>query len=169
MVAALTGCASSPVSKALKEQAKPVTLAQAAANPSAYTGTVVIWGGQIIQTLNDSNGGAIYVLALPLDHCDSPQSPAVSNGRFIARSQEFIDPEVFRKGRLITVAGEILGAETKPLQKVQYIYPVMAARELHLWVTPPPYYYYPGWGYYGPGWGWYGPGWGWYGPDWGWY
>lgn len=171
LLASVSGCVTSPISKELRKQAKPLTLTQVAANPSTYTGTVVIWGGQVVNTVNSTNGGSIYVLELPLNDVDRPQSPGVSPGRFIARSRGFIDPEVFKAGRLITVAGTIAGVETEPLQKMQYTYPVVAIDELHLWHRV--YYTYPGWGWYGPGWnwGWYGPGWGWgwYGPGWGWY
>ena len=164
LLTGVSGCVSYPVSKSLRERAQPVALAQAAQNPNASKGTVVIWGGRIIQTVNDTNGSAIYVLELPLTRDERPVRHAVPRGRFIVRSSRFLDPEFFRAGRLITVAGEIAGVETHPLQKVQYVYPVLAAKELHVWYVPRPYPGgpWPGWGWYGPGWyggGWYGPGW----------
>ncbi len=174
LLVALSGCASYPVSKNLRQEAKPVTLAQVAANPGAYTGTIVIWGGRVIQTANDTNGGSLYVLQLPLNRYETPTWHGPSSGRFIARSKDFIDPEVFKKGRLVTIAGEVTGVVTKPVQTVQYAHPVVGIRELHPWhvVSHPPYF--PGgyWGWYGPGWygpGWYGPPWGYYGLEWDWY
>jgi len=178
LLVGLSGCVTYPISKNLREQAKPVTLAQAAASPAAYAGTVVIWGGQVIQTVNDTNGGAIYVLQFPLTNDERPERHGVSTGRFIARSGNYIDPEVFKPGQLITVAGPLAGTVTEPLQKTQYVYPVVSIQELHLWQLVRRVYYYPGWygwygGWYGPGWHgyWYGPGWGygWYGPAWDWY
>lgn len=176
VLAALTGCVSYPISKSLRQQAQPLTVAQVAASPAAHTGTVVIWGGKVIKTVNSTNSGSIYVLGLPLTRDERPKRFGVTTGRFIAWSKGFIDPEVFRKGQLITVAGEITGARTEPLQGVRYSYPLVAIKELHLWyVAVPyyPYYYPPGyWTWYGPawGWGWYGPGWawGWGGPGWDW-
>ncbi len=172
---ALSGCATYPISKNLREQAKPLTLAQVSTNLAAYTGTVVIWGGRVIQTVNDTNGGSIYVLKLPLTRDGRPQFHGVSTGRFIARSKGYVDPEEFRRGRLITVAGKVEGAVKEPVQKIEYTYPVVSIDELHLWhFVPEPYYYYPDWywGWYGPPWNrdWYGPGWGWgwYQPGWIW-
>jgi outer membrane lipoprotein len=163
-----SGCVTYPISKDLRAQAKPVTLAQASASPAACTGTIVIWGGQVIQTVNDTNGGAIYVLELPLTSDERPVQHGVSAGRFIARSDKYIDPEVFKPGRLITVAGQLAGTATEPLQKTQYTYPMLSIKQLHLWQSVRTVYYYPAgyWGWYGPRWhrGWYGPGWGW-----GWY
>ena len=176
VLAALTGCATSPISAPLRKEARNVTLTQEAQNPGAYKGTVVIWGGRVIQTVNETNGAVIYVLGLPLDGRDKPDPHAASLGRFIARSRGFIDPEVCGRGCLVTVAGEIEGQQTEPLQKVQYAYPVVTIRELHIWIKvrhhyhgyyqPAPGWYYPGWYRgYGPGWG---MGWGWYYPDWVW-
>ena len=178
--AGLSGCATYPVAISLREQARPVTLVQATAQPDVYTGTVVIWGGRVIKTVNDTNGSSIYVLRLPLSHYEIPIVPSVSSGRFIARSNGFIDPQVMKNGQLITVAGVLEGVVKEPLQKIEYTYPVVDIRQIHQWYVPRRYYYYmpsywdwygPGvtWGW-GPGWGWYGPGWGWgwYGPDWDW-
>ncbi len=161
LLAVCAGCASYPISKGLREQAKPLTVAQVASSPGAYSGTIVIWGGRVINTVNDTSGGRIYVLGLPLTRHEVPVWNGITTGRFVVRGQGFIDPEVFKAGRLITVAGEVTGVEKQPLQGIQYAYPVVASRELRLWVTPAEYYYYPGWywGWYGPGWGW-----GWYGP-----
>ncbi len=147
LLALLTSCASYPISKSLRQQAKPLSLAQVAANPSAYTRTMVIWGGEVLNTVNDTNGGSIYVLALPLTPHERPEWGAPTTGRFIVRSKVFIEPEAFRRGRLITVAGEISGVETRPVQGIQYLYPVVAARELRLWLTPGLYdlYSYPAW------------------------
>ena len=164
---ALGGCASPPFSQDLRQQAKPVTFAQVSANPDSFKGTTVIWGGSVIETMNEPKGADIYVLALPLNANGHPKEDAQGVGRFIARTTGFIDPESLKKGRYITVAGQINGIETKPFQNTHYAYPVITVREQHIW---PQYYYAPYPYYYGPYWGppyWYGPWWGWgYYPVW---
>ncbi|HUA67189.1 MAG TPA: Slp family lipoprotein [Candidatus Saccharimonadales bacterium] len=163
----LSGCVTYPIAKNIQKQAKPLTLAQAVANPGAHQGAVVIWGGRIIKTVNDVNSSAIYILQLPLDRSGKPMVEANTSGRFIASSKGFLDPEIYKRGRLITVAGAFTGLETQPVQKTQYTYPVVEIKQIHLWPVERRhgYYYYPAWGYYYPGWylGWY-PAWGW-----GWY
>lgn len=162
VLAALSGCASYPISKNLKKEAKPVTLAQVTSDPAAVTGTTVIWGGRIIDTLNDTNGGAIYILELPLDSDGKPNPLGLPGGRFIAASPGFLDPDAFPNERFITVAGQIQGVRTEPVQKTQYTYPVLTIEQTHLWPEdyPEEAYYgycYPGC-YWDPGW-WYGDGW----------
>ena len=65
-VAGFSGCATNPISKTLRQQARPVRLAEVQAHPAPYIGSVVIWGGRILQTVNATNGASIYVLKLPL-------------------------------------------------------------------------------------------------------
>ena len=171
----LSGCVTYPIARNLQQQSKPLTLAQVTADPDASQGTIVIWGGRIIKTVNDANGSAIYVLELPLGGDGRPLAYANTSGRFIARSQEFLDPEVYKRGELITVAGAVAGLESGLVQKAKYTYPVVTIKQTHLWTVERRYYYkgyydYPygsGYGYY-PSWYWWGwyPGWGW---GWGWY
>lgn len=158
MLAMLSGCVTYPIAKNLQRQARPLTLAQVKADPSGTRGTTVIWGGRIIDTVNDTNGGAIYVMDLPLGKNEKPLADGNTRGRFIVRSTEFIDPEAFPNGRLITVAGVVAGIQTEPLQDILYTYPVLDIRQACVWPVKRREYYY----YYGPGWYW-GPGW-----DWGW-
>jgi len=171
----LSGCVTYPIAKNLQQQSKPLTLAQVTADPDACQGTIVIWGGRIIKTVNDVSGSAIYVLELPLGGDGQPLAYANTSGRFIARSKEFLDPEVYKRGVLVTVAGAVAGLESEPVQKAKYTYPVVTIKQTHLWTVERRYYYegyydYPygyGYGYY-PSWYWWGgyPAWGW---GWGWY
>ena len=160
-----SGCAY-PISKELRQEAsKEPTFPMVLQNPTAYSGSIVIWGGKIIEAHNVTGGSEIIVLETPLDYQEMPESEKYSQGRFIAKSSTFLDPEVYKKGKKITIAGEILGKETKPLGKTEYTYPVIMVKQIHLWRKvkvypyPPPYY---GYGpYYEPyDWDWYGP----YGP-----
>lgn len=167
----LSGCVSYPIAKNLQKQAQPLALSQVVEDPDANQGKLVIWGGKIIKTANDVNNSAIYVLALPLDDSGEPVLYANSAGRFIASSKGFLDPEIYKNGRLITVAGTVAGLETEAVQKANYTYPVLNIKQIHLWPAERRYYYYhpdgywygyyPDWWYWGwyPGWSW---GWGWY-------
>jgi outer membrane lipoprotein len=151
----LSGCAY-PISKELRQEAKESpTFSMILQNPTAYTGSIVIWGGSIIETLNTNEGTDIVVLETPLGYEEMPEETRYSEGRFIARTPKYLDPEIYKPKRRITVAGEIIDKEVKPLGNTQYVYPVIMIKEIHLWrryrAYPYPYPYY----WYGPGW------WGW--------
>jgi len=169
---ALSGC-SYPISRELRREAKGgPTFQMVLANPDAYKGRVVIWGGRVIETTNLPAGSELLVLETPLDSGLEPLASRYSQGRFIAKANCFLDPAIYRKGREVTVAGEVVGKESRPLGKTTYPYPAIAVKQIYLWPKARPYYYYyPDYDWYwygGPYWGpgpWWGPGpyWG-YGP-----
>jgi outer membrane lipoprotein len=158
----LAGC-SYPISQTLRGEARPnLAFAIVLENPAAYAGSVVIWGGRIIGAASLVKGGEITLLELPLDHWGRPEDEGLSEGRFIARASTFLDPAVYSPGVEVTVAGEVIGKEVRPVGQTQYTYPVIMIKEIRLWrkqptyVYPPPNYWY--WeGYPYPYWyGWYG-------------
>ena len=54
----------------------------------------------------------------------------------------YIDPYVFRRGRRITVAGEIQGKKIMRLGDLEYPYPLLQSKQIYLWGEYY-YYYYP--------------------------
>jgi outer membrane lipoprotein len=153
------GCA--VISQDIKSQADVlITFKQVSQNPEVYKGKTVVWGGEIIETTNQKNGTTlIEVFQRPLGWKDDPKLSAASEGRFLIRSDKYLDPYIYSKGRKITVGGEILGEVIKPLGKMDYHYPLVLSKQIYLWdesnyynVYPYPYYYDPWWAY--PYWGW---------------
>jgi outer membrane lipoprotein len=155
LVFLLSGCAH-VISKDLRAKADPyLTLGQVRQNPDAYKGKMVIWGGEIIETINQKDATThIEIFQKPLGWRGEPKAPASSEGRFLMLSDQHLDPYLFRKGRNVTVVGEILGEKIKPLGEMDYRYPLLSSRQIHLWPEyvhePYPYYYYDPWWYYGP-------------------
>lgn len=155
-LAVLTAGCSYPISRNLRNEAKPsLSFPQVLEDPVEYTGNTVIWGGHIIKVVNYPDSTELIVLESPLDYTGEPESPQYSRGRFIIRGHKFLDPEVYKQGRGVTVAGQILGGETRPLGQTTYLYPVISVKQLYLWQkdTRYRYRYYDWW----PGFNWWGP------------
>ena len=141
----LSACAPVISTELRKETRKDLLFDQVTRNPTAYLGSVVIWGGVIISVDNCLDGSSIAVLQTPLDERDQPKDIEYSRGRFIAATPHLADPLVFGTGRRITVVGEISGKETMPIGKsALYSYPVIRIKQLVLWSSidylPPVYY-----------------------------
>ncbi len=154
-----SGCAY-PISQQYREQVRPdLTFPMVLKDPQAYVGSIVIWGGMIVTTLNRPGETEITVLETPLGYEEKPMAAEYTQGRFIVRTLIFLDPAVYREGRRITVAGEVIGQEKKTLGQMEYAYPVLKAKEIHLWsrevvyAYPPDYDWWVGGGYrpYWPG------------------
>lgn len=156
----LSGCAH-VISKDLREKTNPsITFRQVYQNPNAYKNQSVLWGGEIIETINQKDETTlIEVLQRPLGWRGEPKETDASEGRFLILVEKYLDPYVFQKGRKITVAGEILGEEIKPLGEMDYRYPFLLSDQTYLWQrypyypVLPHYYYYDPWWVYPYGWG----------------
>jgi outer membrane lipoprotein len=130
---------------------------------SGITGTEVRWGGVILGTRVESDTTCFEVLSRRLDKYLRPKVEDQTAGRYIACKAGFHDPEVFSKGREITVTGQIRGIETRPVESFDYRYPVLDVDQLVLWQKRRNVVVYRG--FYDP---WYGPHWGpYWGPYWG--
>ncbi|MGH8182052.1 MAG: Slp family lipoprotein [Rhodanobacteraceae bacterium] len=159
-VLALGGCATIP--QPLQGNYAPVSLD--AARSGGASATQVRWGGEIIQTEPRQQQTCFFVLAQPLDSQARPKrGNEDSLGRFVACRQGFYDPEVFRKGREITVTGSLDGTIQHKIGEFNYTYPKVEANNVYLWPKRPLYVQrpYDAWGPWGP---WGDPFWGGWGP-----
>jgi outer membrane lipoprotein len=148
-----TGCAH-VISKDFRTKSDlSLTLAQVRQNPDTFKGKWVVWGGEIIETVNQQDGTTqIEIFQRPLGWRGEPKETTYSEGRFLILADNYLDPYIFRRGRKITAAGEIAGGKIKPLGEMEYRYPVVSSKQIYLWpiyyYQPYPYYYYdPWWGY----------------------
>ena len=153
----VSGCAH-VISKNLREAVDPsLTFGEVFKNPDSYKGKTVLWGGEIIQTLALKDGRTeVEVFQRPLGWRGEPGETARSEGRFLVLVDKYLDPYLYRRGRRVTVAGEVLGEKNKPLGEMEYRYPLISSKELYLWedyyYRPYPYPYYYPWWYYRPYW-----------------
>ncbi|MDR3446087.1 MULTISPECIES: Slp family lipoprotein [Dyella] len=168
-VATLAACATVP--QPLQGTYTQVTSVSAQQESNGASGAQIRWGGQIIKTEPGPQETCFYVLQRPLDDQARPKegsSDSETQGRFVACRAGFYDPEVFTRGRDITVVGVIQGNVSEKIGDYNYAYPRVEANVVYLWpkrvaVNYGPGWYDPYWGpYWGPGWGPWGPwgGWG---------
>ncbi len=152
----LAGCAHI-VSPELRSEATPgLTFPMVLANPSAYTGSIVIWGGLVIGIRNRADGTILTVLETPLENGERPEGGESSRGRFLATTSRYLDPAIYHRGTRVTIAGEITGKEMRAVGEKPYLYPVVAIQEIHLWKRRVTVYGGPyDWGPYP--YGWWGP------------
>lgn len=132
---ALSGCAAGLSQQALSQVTYTGSFAELQARPRRYQNEVVLAGGKIIDTLVGSDATEIIVLQLPLNRRAQPMDKDQSQGRFIVRSSQFIDPAVYAKGSLVTVVGRVIPAQARPIGQMDYLYPVLDLVEIRKW-TP---------------------------------
>ena len=141
----VTGCAH-VISEELRGQVTPeLTFKEVIRDPVKYKGEMVLWGGVIISSTNTKEGTLIEVLEKPLGIRGQPKDVDVSEGRFLILHPEYLDCRIYGKGRKITVVGEISGQKTLALDEIDYTYPLISAKEMHLWKRERAYWAGPGW------------------------
>lgn len=149
----LTACATTP--EPLRGEFPPITPLQTQQNPPLNA--IVRWGGGIIEVQPGQRDTCVEILARPLESWARPQATTANQGRFLACTSGFLDPEVFRKNRDITIVGQVTGIERRPVGDFDYPYPRVRATAMYLWAPRVYGYYYPyRRGYWGGYWGPYG-------------
>jgi outer membrane lipoprotein len=151
---AVSGCAT-VVSKEFRMQADSVPdYMEVKQNPDAYQGRKIIWAGTIVASKNQKEGTLLEILHQKTDVEGRPKDIDSAEGRFLAIYESYLDVAVYAQGREVTVAGELQGQRVLPLGEIEYAYPLVSAKEIHLWPVkterPYPYAYppYPWWWYY---------------------
>ena len=166
LVAGLSGCAHVLSYEALDSVAQGVTFAAVKAAPAAHLGQTLELGGLIIAVETNIEGTTLEIMRYTLDSWGEPRRADEISGRFLARGERFLDPELYKPGRFITLTGTVAGQESREVSGVPYTYPLFTIGEIYLWQHPPgaysaplqghfyysyPYYYSP-YLYYDPWW-----------------
>lgn len=100
-------------------------------------GARVRWGGQIVDTRPEADRTCIEILARDLDHEFRPMTGDRHHGRFLACRDGFKDPEIFSRGRALTVVGRISGFSEGSIGEFTYRYPLLDADVIYLWADRP--------------------------------
>ena len=101
--------------------------------PPAEPATVR-WGGTIARVTNtDAETTTLEVVARPLAASGRPRHVDRSPGRFLAEVDAFLDPEIVREGRDVTVTGTVGALRDGKVGEADYRFPVVAVENWRYW------------------------------------
>lgn len=126
-----------------------VSYSQAVQSGGNFKSAPVRWGGVIAQVENEQQRSLIHVLYYPLNGYGRPQIDQDTPGRFVIESKQFLDPAIYTKDTLITVAGNLNGDIQRTIGQKTLNLPLVTSSVLHLWPNDP-YYGNSTYGGYGP-------------------
>ena len=141
IVFAATACTANLSPQSLAKVTYTGTFSELQENPDRFIDEIVIFGGKIIETKTTPDSSELVVLQMPLDNNNRPQNLDQSKGRFLVRSELFLDPAIYQKGALISIVGIMKGSQTRTIGGFNYVYPLLQAIEIKLW--PPRQQSYP--------------------------
>ena len=128
----LVSCASVPEfdTKAVDKSLTPQSVI---AEPKASRGKMALWGGTILATRNLKEVTQIEMLAYPLNSSHLPLLEKKALGRFIIKHNGFLEPSTYAVGERLSVLGSVAGTQQGNVGEARYAYPVIQAKQLHLW------------------------------------
>ncbi|MEX0730506.1 MAG: Slp family lipoprotein [Aquisalimonadaceae bacterium] len=130
----LAGCATRPPAGIDTEVTTPApSLSSARSNPEQHRGQTVRWGGTIAGLENRAEVTLVEVVSRKLESNGRPQEEDASSGRFLAVVDGFLDPAIYKRGRLITAVGRLDGVAIRKVGEYDYPYPKVLAEGHHLW------------------------------------
>jgi outer membrane lipoprotein len=129
----LVGCGSA-ISTEIRDQVdSSATFKAVSKDPDRFKGKIVLWGGVIIGIHNTREASWLELLQEPLGGNDRPIQGALSEGRFLIRHEDFLDPAIYVRGREMTIAGEVVGGKNRSIDGVEYHFPVVESKQMVLW------------------------------------
>ena len=126
---ALGGCATVPTPL----QGTFAPLSPEAATTQDATGQAIRWGGTIAVVESLSGQTCFQLVGRPLDIDAQPRADDRAAGRFIACHDGFYEPQIFAKGRSVTVTGHVVGYDTRKVGEYDYRQPKVAADVIYIW------------------------------------
>jgi len=156
----LSSCAPVLSQEIMRAAAIDVPLSDIRKNPDFYKGKLFLLGGVIVSTRFTERGSLIEAVSVPVDSRGYLRGIELAEGRFKAvfpKERGLLDPIIYRRGREITLAVELIETHKGKIDELEYTYPVFEIKELYLWkerrldyippVYPSWYYPYPYWWY----------------------
>ena len=130
----ISGCAAGISQQAREQVTYSGPFADVQQDPTHYQGQTMLLGGKVIETSTSVGITEMVVLQLEIGSGDRPKDNDISQGRFLVRSAQFVDPAIFPQGTLITVVGRVQGSESRLIGEMPYTYPVIDLIEIKKWL-----------------------------------
>ena len=132
MAAAFAACASGPRYDTARYSTS-ITPALAVKNNAALLDKEVLWGGLLINSINNEGATQLEILDYPLDSSQRPDTDLSPRGRFLAVKTGYLETADYAQGRLVTVAGRLTETRSGQVGQATYVYPVVETETVHLW------------------------------------
>ena len=130
------GCAHNLSKNSLALADRTITFGKLQANPDDYRGKFIILGGVIKAITHTSQGTQLEVVQYGLDGREMPDIVSGSDGLFLAMAPEHLNESVCMTGLLVSMAGKVVGGKVLLREGEEYLYPVIAIKELRIVRTP---------------------------------
>ncbi len=133
LAALVAGCATGFSNKAIQSVNPDIKISDLFDDPYGIEGETVLFGGKIMTLSSYAGESTMEVQHFPLDPKLVPDTAGKSEGLIIVRFKTFLQKDIYRPGRLMTIIGRVKGTETKKkFAPRDLVFPVVEAIEYQL-------------------------------------
>jgi outer membrane lipoprotein len=132
----LAGCIHPISEKTRQERTPQVTFDMLKSEPDAFIGKQLLLGGVIVSAEKAGEETVFEMMQWRLNRWGEPTSPSNAENLFLIRSKQPLDAATYEPGVLVTLAGVVIGQETRLVGDNEYTYPVLQLSEGHPWESP---------------------------------
>lgn len=130
----VTGCSSFPKAIRVSDVDQLPSLHELQKNTAAHINETAVLGGVIVDVVNEANHTTIEILELKLFASGRPRSDTdASQGRFRVTFDTFLEPQIYAKGRALTVRGKVTGMVEGKIGNHPYQFVHLQGNGYHLW------------------------------------
>ncbi len=133
----LSSCTPPVISPNLIGQSRlNLPIAELTANPIPYENRLFTFGAQIVEVRLIQEGSEIEGVYIPVDEGGRPIGSKHPNTRIRAlfkKEYGLLDPTVYEKGRIVTIAGVFKGLQPDKIDALNYLFPYFHIQEVFLW------------------------------------
>lgn len=121
----------------VREQVAPgLDFAAVQADPARYAGSSLMLGGAVVELRDDGEGSLLQMLRWEVNRWGEPLALAESGDRFLVRTSQPLDPDLYTPGRLVTLIATVGGTGTISRNLRDETVMLFDLQQLHLWETP---------------------------------
>lgn len=133
VAALISGCNSMPDRLAVPEQVSLLPFSDTVEVKSVVEGQQARWGGRIAQIENRSDSTVLEIVHFSLNGSGRPIESDKTLGRFRVYVDGFIDPDIYKPGRLVTVLGHVGEREQGRIGSYRFQVVTLLSKEVYLW------------------------------------
>jgi len=127
--ASLIGCVATPAN--LGQSLTAVKVNEVVSQ--GVNGELVRWGGTIAVIQNNEESTTVEIVSRPLSDWGRPLRNDQTDGRFIARIDQILDPKEVTRGMDITLLGVLTDIQAGNVGETPYEFPVLDVQKLKVW------------------------------------
>ena len=98
-----------------------------------FIGKQVRWGGKVIKVMQRGSDSLIEIQNYPVNRYGLPLLNLPTRGKFIAKSDQVFDENIYLEGLLVTFSGTLEPETTRVEKRKIRFLPVINVTDVHLW------------------------------------